>query len=189
MGTNKAALVIGGRSMAGRAVDAISEVAESVVLIGRSETELADVRCPRIEDVPAEGRGAIRGLVTALEACERTWALVLACDLPFISSEMLELIVSRIEPAADVVLPLQPDGRYQPLCAVYRRSTCLPVAREAMAEHRWGLHALVERLKVRSIDPSEYAHFPAAEHLFTNLNSKADVAAAEQMLHVVKGLR
>ncbi len=181
MGTNKAGIEIGGTSLVRRAADTLSEVTDSVIVVGASAASITDMRLPVIEDVPAETRGAIRGLVTALKACERIWALVLACDLPFISSELLKLLIEKADPDVDAIVPVQQDGRYQLLCGVFRRETCLPAASQAMLEGRWSLHALAERLNTRRIEPAEYVHLPASDRFFMNMNSPDDLIKAQEI--------
>jgi molybdopterin-guanine dinucleotide biosynthesis protein A len=56
------------------------------------------------------------------------WVLVVACDLPNIRPQFLEMLFRRAESSsADAVIPLAADGREQPLCAVYSKSMAEPL--------------------------------------------------------------
>ena len=179
MGMDKPGLKIGGRSLVRRSLDALSQVTDTVCIVGGSSAEkIGDVELPRLPDVEADGRGAMRGVVTALEACRVAWACVLACDLPFVSGEFLELLVRSASPGVDVVVPVQPDGRMQPLCALYRREVCLPLAAGAIEQQRWSMHRFLDQLSLRRLEYSDYQHLPHSTDFFLNINSPDDFAAA-----------
>jgi molybdopterin-guanine dinucleotide biosynthesis protein A len=179
MGMAKPGLKIGGRSMVRRSLDTLSQVADTVHIVGGSTADtIEDVELPRLPDVDAKGRGAMRGVVTALQACSVTWACVLACDLPFVSGELLELLVRSTNPGVDAVVPVQRDGRMQPLCALYRREVCLPLAAAAIEQQQWSMHRFLDHLRLRPIEYSDYQHLPHSSDLFLNINSPEDLAAA-----------
>ena len=81
-------------------------------------------------DVPSGtiARGSIVGLYSALYHSKADWSAILACDLPFASSELFLYLISQIPTTDDNVGALlleQPDGRLQPLCGLYRPARCL----------------------------------------------------------------
>ncbi len=78
------------------------------------------------------GRGAIGAVHTALANAKSQWLFVLACDLPFVTSELISFLGRRISDGVNAVVPVQPDGRWQPLCAVYRVEPYLPVFERAV---------------------------------------------------------
>jgi len=70
-------------------------------------------------------RGALGGIHAALKNCETKFALIMAVDLPFVTTEALEKLIG-ISDEVSAIVPRQNDGRLQPLCAVYRVGECLP---------------------------------------------------------------
>jgi molybdopterin-guanine dinucleotide biosynthesis protein A len=66
------------------------------------------------------GLGPWSGLHAALLNSTSEWTLVLACDLPFVTEDLLKKLAALTNDDIDAVVPRQPDGRLQPLCAVYR---------------------------------------------------------------------
>jgi molybdopterin-guanine dinucleotide biosynthesis protein A len=75
------------------------------------------------------GFGAWSGLHAAVAYSRSEWALVLACDYPFVTSDLLTLLAGFASKECDAVVPVQPDGRLQPLCALYRAAVIGPRSR------------------------------------------------------------
>jgi len=138
-GADKARHPVEGQPMIARVHD---------VLAPRMATVLVSVRAPETDyDLPAEhvvdaypGAGPLAGLHAGLTRCRTPWLLALACDLPFLTSEVLEALLSARDDAQRPVIACTPDGRRQPLCALYPRSLhataedLLEAGRRAMRE-------------------------------------------------------
>ena len=132
MKTDKAFLEIGGETFLARASRTISSVCENRVKIILNKTQTSFIerlpdRVPHIFDV-YENHGALGGIHAALQDCQSKWAIILAIDLPLLTSEAVEsLTIIALEPKDFAAfVPMQKDGRPQPLCAVYRTKDCLP---------------------------------------------------------------
>ena len=170
MGKDKAVLDLGGQTMVERAADALSGIAEIVKIVGlRSEYSGPLAVIPDAFD----GRGSVVGLFTALVDCTTEYAAVLACDLPFAGGDLLTELVGSIGDY-DAVIPEQSDGRIQPLCAVYRTTTCRPAVESIMNSPNWRLQALANRLNVRIIIPN-------GDRWHTNVNTPTELQAAIEM--------
>jgi len=64
------------------------------------------------------GEGPLGGILSAL--AQSPAALILAVDMPLVSGQTLLELLHR--PGGDAVVPRHPDGRIQPLAALYRAS-------------------------------------------------------------------
>jgi len=84
MGTDKSQLLIDRQTFAERISDTLLKVTDSVTIVGRQSAEST---LPSIADVYPQW-GALGGLHAALDACRRDWAIVVACDLPFVTAEL-----------------------------------------------------------------------------------------------------
>ncbi len=130
--------------------------------------DLPDAR--RIDDA-APDRGPLGGLVAGLAAATWPRVLVLAVDLPRVDAELLRGLVAHATPDRGVV-PLDTDGRPEPLCAVYPKSRHASFA-EALAEERLALRPLLAAALVAGwMRPTSVA--PAA---LVNWNRPEDLAA------------
>lgn len=189
MGTPKADLVLGGMTLLERAVATISEfTAGNVSAIVESSYKPADVSGVRFAtDAPfaglaAQQRAPILGLYTALEISTTEWILLLAVDLPFISRGVLDQLFSRCTKDVDAVVPIQPDGRRQPLCAFYRCSACRHAVCEVLAGDDLSFHALFRRLRVTEVAYAEYRDLVDCEHLFLNINTPDELESARRLV-------
>src|SRR5258706_11480273 len=113
MGRDKAALPLGGRTMAEHVAAAVAEAAGSATLIGPPE-RYGSLGYPVIPD-SRPGLGPLGGIHTALAASHALWNLIAACDLPAISGAFLkELIAAAEASGADCLIPAGPSGRPEP---------------------------------------------------------------------------
>ena len=169
MGTDKSQLLIDRQTFTERIAGTLRKVTDSVTVVGRS-LDASDL--PTVPDVYPQW-GALGGLQAALTACSREWAIVVACDLPFVTSELfLHLAALRLDHHA--VVPVQQDGRPQPLAALYRVDPCRQRATELIeAGHRRPLD-LLEDVKTRWVAFEEMMNLDQADRFFVNINTPED---------------
>lgn len=176
MGTDKAALELGGELFIERIANALAPVARSVKTVGAKQT--IDRRLRNVPDVHPQW-GALGGLHTALDVCKAEWAAVVACDLPFVTEELFNRLASFGE-KVDAVIPVQTDGRVQPLCALYRREPCLEITSQLIAEGERRPRALLDKIKARRVKPDELADLKGAQLFFMNVNTPEDYEQAKK---------
>src|SRR5258705_575097 len=104
MGTDKSQLLIGEKTFNEHIADTLLEIVETVTVVGRS---LADPRLKSVADVYPQW-GALGGLHAALNACKSDWALVVACDLPFVGADLLRRLAT-LRGDHDALVPVQPN--------------------------------------------------------------------------------
>jgi len=171
MGTDKSQLLLEDQTFVERIGASLLTVTDTIRLVGSSENS----RFAAIADVYPHW-GALGGLHAALTACEREWAIVVACDLPFVTSELFRsLAVLRAD--HDAVVPIQPDGRPQPLAALYRANPCAARATELIEAGRRRPLDLLEIVRTRWVDFVEIANLAQAERFFVNINTPEDYYA------------
>lgn len=175
-GADKALALWQGQPLALSVAERVRAAAGSVTLVGSNE-KYAALGLPVIADRVA-GYGPLAGLAAALDDTSAEWNLVVACDMPHLSVEFLSFLLSAACAAqGDILLPLDRDGRLEPLCAVYARQ-CGPAIGEAV---RAGVHKMTEAfhaLRVRTLPFARYAAYDSGGRLFANLNTPRDLEAA-----------
>jgi len=168
MGTDKSLLLIDGQTFTARIAETLLKLTDSVAVVGGE----ADSSLPSVADVYPQW-GALGGLHAALSACRREWAIVVACDLPFVTAELFSFLAEkRVD--HDAVVPVQGDGRPQPLAALYRVATCRQRATELIEAGRRRPLDLLEAVKTRWISFAELTNLDQAERFFVNINTPAD---------------
>jgi molybdenum cofactor guanylyltransferase len=154
-GSNKALAIVDGRAMAGRVADALADAgAAEVLAIGGDAVALAALGITPIAD-RRPGEGPLDGLITAIGAATNDLVVVLACDLPFVTSELIGALVSAMcvgsvvvgQTRADVALA-EADGRVEPLVGCWRASRCLPVLEQTFASGERAVHRALAGLSV-----------------------------------------
>jgi len=168
MGTDKSQLLLEDQTFVERIAATLLTVTDSIRLVGgRENSELSTVA-----DVYPQW-GALGGLHAALSACRRDWAIVVACDLPFVTSGLFRTLASH-RGDHDAVVPMQPDGRPQPLAALYRIDPCAQRATELIEARRRRPLDLLESVNTCWVDFAEIANLDQAQRFFVNINTPDD---------------
>ena len=169
MGTDKSQLLIDRQTFTERISETLLKLTDSVTLVGR---QLDTSVLPSVPDVYPQW-GALGGLHAALTACKRDWAIVAACDLPFVTGDLFSFLAAlRLDHEA--VVPIQPDGRPQPLAALYRVDPCLQRATELIEAGRRRPLDLLEAVKTRWVSFDEIRNLEQSERFFVNINTPSD---------------
>ncbi len=175
-GMDKGSLVIGGRTIRDRQIEALSGLVDHIFLIGGPAADPdtgPDDRAglPRVPDLAA-ARGPLGGIQTALHhAGDAACTLIVACDLPFVARPFLAFLLARAleADAADVVVPRSGD-RLHPLCATYNRRVREAVDRR-VASGALAVQALFDEVRVDVIEPEVVATFDPEGVMFWNVNT------------------
>jgi len=181
MGTDKSRLQFGGQTSVERIAAELRSVTRRISLVGPGRSGYD----PDLRIVPDthERWGALGGIHAALGACVSDWALIVACDLPFVTRDLCSrLLTLSQQESPDAVVPIQPDGRPQPLCALYRREPCRLEAEQLIASGEHTPRALLANVNPRWVRPAELIDLPGAENFFFNVNTPADYEQAQLLL-------
>jgi molybdopterin-guanine dinucleotide biosynthesis protein A len=180
MGEDKALKPFLGRPLIQRVIDRLSPLAAETLVTTNDPAGYGFLNLALVPDrIP--GKGALGGLYTALEAAVYPIVAMLACDMPFASPELLQVAFRLMEAeAADVVLPRSPDG-LEPLHALYRRETCLPVVAAAIKANRLQVIAWFPKVRVRELTREEITAADPAGMAFLNINTAEDFLRAERL--------
>jgi len=187
LGTDKAFVELGGRTLAQRAVENVRRglSPERITMVAGSSTQFAieaiTADTPFIFDL-LEGRGPIGGLHAALSYASTPWIFVLACDYPFVSSELIGLLADNVDDEYGAVVPEQDDGRLQPLCAFYKVETARAIVEEIIERPRVSppMHEVVDLLNPLVVKFSEYGNLDGSEEFFVNINTVEDLERARR---------
>ena len=181
MGQDKAQLRLGPNTVLQRVAAELAVAAGSVTLVGARQ-EYPEVQLPNVPDIHEEW-GAMGGIHAALSAAETDWIIVIACDLPFVTQDLFERLKSFADESPkesiDSIVPLQADGRPQPVCALYRRETCLPEIERLVSAGEHTPRALLANVRTRYVQFPELTDLSGAENFFLNLNTPEDFERAK----------
>jgi molybdenum cofactor guanylyltransferase len=177
MGLDKSRLRLGGLTFVERVARALGPVAARVRLVS-SRPDASAHGLPVVRDLH-ESRGALGGLHAALTSCRAPLALAVSCDLPFVTRELFERLLALRDEDADAVAPFQPDGRPQPLCALYSVAPCARVADELIRDGELRPRELLHRVRTRWVAFEELSDLPNSARFFENVNTPEDYEKAK----------
>lgn len=128
MGRDKRRMDVGGVSLVDNAYHQLSELFAQVLISVQTPENLI----PGARHVPdAYGdAGPLGAVVSGMEAAAHEIVFVMACDIPHPPENFIRDVVSRAGDY-DVVVPVDDEGRYETLFAVYRRRI-LPALRSLL---------------------------------------------------------
>lgn len=169
-GTDKSQLLLHGRTLLDHQLEALAPLTPHIMLIERRTAPPRHGPFRVVNDV-IDDAGALGGIYTALEAATTDRVLVLACDMPYVTTPFLTFL-SQYHPTADAVVPADADGRHA-LCAVFHRRAAATLAGCLSQGHRRVSEAL-SRLDVRLVAPDAWRPFDHDGRLLFNLNSPGD---------------
>jgi molybdopterin-guanine dinucleotide biosynthesis protein A len=180
MGTEKSKLILSGQTFVERIAAQLSAVTSSIKIVGDKTDgfELKKQNEPlKIQVVPDvyPKWGALGGVHGALAACSKSWALVVACDFPFVTSKLFTSL-AKVRENFDAVAPIQQDGIPQPLCALYRVEPCLRLAEQFIKSGERKPITLLQSVRTRWVLFSEISSLTGADHFFDNINTPEDYA-------------
>jgi molybdopterin-guanine dinucleotide biosynthesis protein A len=183
MGRNKAGLPLGDRTFLEIAAGALSAVADPVTVVGDLRGVTTDLPVIPDETGGSATRGAIVGLLTAVRHAKTEWTAVLACDLPFVTADLIRRLagIAETSPTAACVVPLQSDGRIQPLCGIYRSKECLATLEDMFQSGDWRLQEMFARMNSRLVLFNQIEDLTGSENFFFNVNTEQDLLAAVKL--------
>ncbi|RME84007.1 MAG: molybdenum cofactor guanylyltransferase [Caldilineae bacterium] len=183
MGTNKALLELDGIPLIERVLAVVTTLTPDILIVTNDPGPYRYLNLPTVAD-REPGQGPLMGLYSGLLAAHGELALLVACDMPFLQRSVLEYLLTGAE-GFDVIMPYSEDGLH-PLCAVYRRRTCLPAIAHALAERKRKMIAFLDEVRVRRVGLSELRPLDPDGLSLMNVNTPEDLALAREILHKSK---
>ena len=181
MGTDKAALQIGGRSLLARTVAVARGVSRRVCVVGRARPTWWDGQDTGVswvsDPVEREHSGPLSALPTALEAAQGTDILLLACDMPQLTTEAVSWLIAQTtnNAATHGTIAIGEAEEMEPLFSVYKAEV-LPLVHKQLAQGRRSLKGLIAVGKFATVlVPPEFV--PA----LANANTPEEFAALQVM--------
>jgi molybdopterin-guanine dinucleotide biosynthesis protein A len=169
---------VGGRRIIDRVRDALADACDDLLLIANdpaAEAWLPGVR--RASDV-RPGLGSLGGIHAALVHAGGP-VLIVAWDMPFVPSGLLEALRTA-GTSADVVVPESGSRRgLEPLCAYYGPGCIAAIERRLDADDRRVIGFFAD-VRVTRLDASVVAGFGDPSIIFMNVNTPDELGMAEE---------
>jgi molybdopterin-guanine dinucleotide biosynthesis protein A len=178
MGKNidKAFLDFGGRTLLDRALGVMRTICDKITVVG--DPDKFAKYCESVVADVFPGCGPLAGIHTALVHSSAELNLMLAVDMPFVSTELLAFLFQAADNHALVTVPRIGKG-LQPLCAVYRPGFSI-IAENALRAGNHKIDAAFANVSIRVVEEDELTEAGFSERNFFNINTPEDRTSANQ---------
>jgi len=179
---DKAVADLAGTPMIRRVADRIGTVVDELVVNCRDDQiEAIEAAlsggglAPTFAPDERPGEGPVAGIATGLAAVEAEYALVVACDMPFVDPDFLESLFERAS-GHDAAVP-QPDEWFQTTQAVYRAGPMVAACEDALERGEGRIVEPLFELDYVVVDRDEVEAQTTLE-TFENINTREEFEAA-----------
>jgi len=147
MGSDKGLLTINSKMFIVRVIDALKPLVDDIIIVSNNKT-YDQFGYQRVTDIFKDS-GPLAGLYSGLYHSETEFNLVLSCDIPMITTEVLYKLVDTDYKNYDVV-QIQSEHKTMPLIAIYKK-TCLNKCLELLKQGERRLRFAVSQLNTKTI--------------------------------------
>lgn len=170
MGSNKALLPYRG----GRFIEAIhrqlTSIFAEVIVVTNTPEHYTFLPCRKVGDI-FSGMGALAGIHAGLINSSNRAAFVVACDMPYLNSDLVRYLARQADPAG-VLIPQSAHG-LEPLHAVYGRG-CLEAMELSLVNGQRKITGFFKETPLQVVTADEVARFDPCFDSFRNINTPAD---------------
>ncbi len=172
MGEEKGLVEFQGQTFVHRILDALFPLVAKPALVTKNSAYEA-FKLEMIQDL-IEDKGPVGGIYTALTHSTADLVLVLSCDIPKITTNVLSWLISESSIYPNKITFLSDGKNDYPLIGVYPKS-CLPFFESSISKDELKLRLLVESLPHQRIMID-----PKSIHSLQNINTKKELVSLSQ---------
>lgn len=177
MGSNKALLRLNDVPLIEKVYHAMEALFEDIVLITNTPEAYSFLPCRMAPDI-YPGAGSIAGLHAGMVSSRTERIFVAACDMPFLHADLIRMLC-RYDREAEAVVPMNGEGFFEPLHAVYA-VTAQEAAQDIIENGDKSILILLNRIRTVLISYQEVRSIPGAEESFRNINTPEEFKTAQQ---------
>jgi len=187
-GQDKGLLQLAGKPLVKLVLDTVDNVVdEKIVVVSCREQvhkylKATDASTSIIVD-KTDAHSPLAGALTGFEEARGEYSLLLPCDTPFASRDILSLLLELCT-GRNACIPRWPNGYVEPLQAVYRTGPVLEASNAAFLAGKLNMQAMLDRLQcIRYVSTLVLEQLDPELKTFININTPLDLKRAEQMLN------
>lgn len=177
MRRDKAFVTVGGVSLIERIVARVTRHFREVIIVTNRPEAFAHFHVTVVRDI-IPGLGPLSGMHAGLMSSTSYYNLVVACDMPFVSTKLAALMLAEA-PGYDVVIAATDDG-LQPLHGIYSKN-CLPVIERALTQGTKKITDIYPQVIVKVLRADQLAAWEIPSRVFFNVNTPADLERANAL--------
>lgn len=179
MGTNKALLKINGKTVIENVVEELRSIVNNILIVTNSFEEYEFLRLPMVED-RWKGMGPLAGIQAGLNTSKTERNLLVACDMPFISSQLGGVLLRELSEYQAVVPEI--NGQLHPLFAAYRKEVSVEIEK-SLEQNQLRIRGIFQNIHVKIMDNMEICRkgISLRESDLFNMNHPEEYEQAKNM--------
>ncbi len=167
MGEDKGLMSFENQPMIQHIIDVVKPMVNDILIISNNE-QYTQFGYPVYEDLIKE-KGPLAGIYTGLSFSRSDKNVVLSCDVPFVNSTIINLLINNCKDF-DVVIP-EKNKRTHQMIGIYDKS-CVNSFKNQLKKDQLKLKLAVEKMNFKTVDANQID-----DKIFRNINSKNDIEA------------
>ena len=187
-GRNKALVRLKDKPLIEYIIDQSRKITDSIVVtISKNDSikEFQKILPSDIEIIRDDGslKSPLTGLMSGMNKFSEGYIAAIACDMPFVKSEVLNLLFEKVI-GFDLAIPRWPNGYLEPLLAVYEFKKTRQCLRQLKISNSTRVSDLISMLEsVNYLDINEIRKIDPSLRVFFNINSENELKIAENHLN------
>ncbi|WP_313803323.1 molybdenum cofactor guanylyltransferase [Cytobacillus sp.] len=168
MGKNKALLKIGNKTVIEHIAAELEKTVTDLMIVTNTMEDYQFLTLPMVED-EWKGMGPLAGIHAGLKASRTDKNLVVACDMPFVSSRLGEILLGFLE-GFDAAVPNISD-QLHPLFAAYRKDVHEEIS-HSLQKQELRIRQFFQKVHTKIVfeEDLQNLHVPYQPHHFFNMN-------------------
>lgn len=165
MGNDKGLLMLNNKPMIAHVMETLNQLTSDIIVVSNQE-EYNGFGLPVFEDMIKEA-GPLAGIYTGLSHSKHKKNIVVSCDVPFVSVELLTFLLEN-SLDNDVTIPLKNNKTHQ-VIGVYDKG-CVEVFKQELDNNQRKMKVALEKVKLNVVDANRFDELE-----FTNVNTPSEL--------------
>ena len=147
MGRDKGFLLFEGKPFVQYSIEALKPLVSNIIIVS-NHRDYDVFGLDRIED-HIENAGPLAGIYSGLKHTKTEYNLVLSCDIPLITSEILKKLIDAIDDETEII-QIESEGKTMPLIALYKKQ-CEHIFIKLLNEGERRLQFAVNQCNIKNV--------------------------------------
>jgi len=175
MGSDKSLMVLNGKTLVEYAIDTLKPLCNKVVI--SSNNFIYDFTGCEVWPDEFTERAPMIGIYSCLKRSETEINIILSCDMPLMSTKMLEHLLEN-SANHEITVPVHGNHFIEPLCGIYKKSSG-EILKEFIEKGNFRLNECIQAGSHRLVQTDSNLSF-YTPGLFVNMNSLEDFRSISQ---------
>ncbi|MGA2767969.1 MAG: molybdenum cofactor guanylyltransferase [Candidatus Bathyarchaeia archaeon] len=186
-GQDKGLLQLAGKPLVKHVLNAVDNVVDEKIVVVSCKEHMdeylkATDACANVVADKVNVHSPLGGASTGFEEAHGEYSLLLPCDTPFASRDILSLLLELCT-GRNACVPRWPNGYVEPLQAVYCTEAALEASNVALCAGKLNMQAMLDNLHyIRYVSTLVLEQLDPELKTFFNINTPLDLKRAEQTL-------